>query len=482
MPLPERIILWLLTAWLAVFLPAADEPESFDALADSLAAKAFPSDDAGVDAWPAIERAIAQVHQSSTAFTEAADAQFTRTSPSLYEPVEELPDLPADQLPLAKSMQREYLERLEHAGVWRTLAEAAIAPRCRPPLVRYSDMGTELFTSLRIATLSAAMQARFAADRGDWDVLHDALLAMAACASASEARGTMIGALFAFALDQRLALVLCETLPRVNPTTRDIRTLRAHLQAARSRRLTLAQVLAFEELFWIENEAMNRNFADRWPVNGVRRGGDFVVEIGVLDLSFMRGEAPPLWPRIGVAVFGPLLADRTASRAAMGLGLRAFVREMQPEHPYATRSARTFEEHARALPLRFIIESRTLLHATTLMRRAMGLLKTRETIDAGTELVLALASYRAAHAVYPPTLESLVPDHIATIPRDTLAPDGRFRYRPSTDAKAYTLYSVGLDGEDNDAAAHADIESALGPSGKGTDYVFVPSASPHKPR
>jgi hypothetical protein len=482
MPLPDRIILWLLTAWLAVFLPPANEPQSYDSIVEPLAAKVFPGADAGTDAWPAIERATAQVHQSSSKFADEAEDRFPGTFVTAYEPVVENADVTPDQHGAAAEMQREFFERLAEAGVWRTLAEAATAPRCRPPLVRYSDMRVELFSSLRIAAQAAGMQARLSADRGDWRTLQDALLSIKSCARAAEARGTMIAALVAFALDRVFSFSLCESLPRTHPTAEEIRSLRESLAAARARRLTLAQTIAFEAPFWFDNEAVNRNFADRWPVNGVRRSGELVLEIGVLDLSSLTGQAPSLWPKIAVAMLGPLLADRSASRMAIELGLRAFVRETQTQAPPAAPSGKAFDEYARAMPLQFILESRALVHSTTIMRRATGLMSARETIDGGLDLVLALAAYRAEHGVYPPTLASLVPGHIDTIPRDPHAPDGRFRYRPSTDAKTYTLYSVGLDAEDNNAAASEPIGTALESKGKGTDYVFVPYAGPNKQR
>jgi hypothetical protein len=59
---------------------------------------------------------------------------------------------------------------------------------------------------------------------------------------------------------------------------------------------------------------------------------------------------------------------------------------------------------------------------------------------------LALRAYRADHEKYPPTLESLVPQHLSEIPLDPFS-NQPFVYRPATED--FVLYSVGGDAVDN---------------------------------
>lgn len=73
---------------------------------------------------------------------------------------------------------------------------------------------------------------------------------------------------------------------------------------------------------------------------------------------------------------------------------------------------------------------------------------------AATRIMLALERYRSDHAEYPATLDALAPDYLDAISWDPFAPDGRFIYRrgqaqSESAAFGYTLYSVGLDGVDN---------------------------------
>jgi len=83
----------------------------------------------------------------------------------------------------------------------------------------------------------------------------------------------------------------------------------------------------------------------------------------------------------------------------------------------------------------------------------------------GLRVMLALELYRAAEGDYPPTLEALAPKHIPSVPRDRVS--GRalsyFLADPSKDpyGRGYVLYSVGVDGVDNDGVAAADPVTPL---------------------
>lgn len=78
--------------------------------------------------------------------------------------------------------------------------------------------------------------------------------------------------------------------------------------------------------------------------------------------------------------------------------------------------------------------------------------RARTTRD-GVRVLVAIERYRAAHAAPPPTLDALVPQFLPALPPDWLAASGSFRYVLIPDHSGpglpYTLYSVGLDGKDD---------------------------------
>ncbi len=64
---------------------------------------------------------------------------------------------------------------------------------------------------------------------------------------------------------------------------------------------------------------------------------------------------------------------------------------------------------------------------------------------------LALRAYRADHKKYPAALAALVPGYLLRVPNDPFArlPNTPLRYKPASDSKTATLYSVGPDGKDD---------------------------------
>jgi hypothetical protein len=62
-------------------------------------------------------------------------------------------------------------------------------------------------------------------------------------------------------------------------------------------------------------------------------------------------------------------------------------------------------------------------------------------------LALALRAYRLEQNAYPKSLSQLSPRYLKATPRDPLAHNLAFRYKPQQET--YILYSVGPDGNDN---------------------------------
>lgn len=98
---------------------------------------------------------------------------------------------------------------------------------------------------------------------------------------------------------------------------------------------------------------------------------------------------------------------------------------------------------------------------------------------AGTRLMLGIELYRARTGDYPRSLDDLTRAILEELPTDPYAPDGRFGYRRLARdedplGRAYLLYSVGADGEDNDAATDESrpLKGIRSPDKGGLDFII----------
>ena len=73
------------------------------------------------------------------------------------------------------------------------------------------------------------------------------------------------------------------------------------------------------------------------------------------------------------------------------------------------------------------------------------------------ETALALAVYRARHGRYPQSLQALMPELLAEVPRDLFTADRKVIYRRQEDG--YLLYSVGPNGRDDGGNLEAPMET-----------------------
>ncbi len=101
--------------------------------------------------------------------------------------------------------------------------------------------------------------------------------------------------------------------------------------------------------------------------------------------------------------------------------------------------------------------------------------------SSGTRLLLAIELHRARAGQPPDSLDALVPDILPALPEDPFAPGGRFVYRrldtPDKHGRAYLLYSVAADGQDNNASPLPGDRpfDAFNDDEPGTDYLFTPA-------
>lgn len=116
---------------------------------------------------------------------------------------------------------------------------------------------------------------------------------------------------------------------------------------------------------------------------------------------------------------------------------------------------------------------------------AVELNATRAMFVKSAKIMLALEIYKRRHGAYPAVLDDLVPDVIEELPADPISGRG-FGYRalPERDAqgRAYLLYSIGYDGEDNggregDQTAQLHVRRGE-PEGHGHDWVINEARDP----
>lgn len=121
--------------------------------------------------------------------------------------------------------------------------------------------------------------------------------------------------------------------------------------------------------------------------------------------------------------------------------------------------------------MRFWLALETLTAWDTALAKAARLDVVREQVVAA----IALKRHKLRHGRLPPTLDALVPEFLATVPRDWFA-DAPMRYRPGADG-TYELYSVGPDGVDDGGDSRNTQDEVRGLQ-LGRDMVWPRRASP----
>jgi hypothetical protein len=110
-----------------------------------------------------------------------------------------------------------------------------------------------------------------------------------------------------------------------------------------------------------------------------------------------------------------------------------------------------------------------MLDASLLERRA-GVALIEQAEQSALALALALRVYRDRTGEYPLTLDALVPNVLSSLPIDPFSTGG-IRYALMSGGESYILYSVGLDGVDDDGA---HTRGALTRFSAGGDSVLFP--------
>lgn len=473
---------WALIAVLANLLPVAARDGALDAEYEALAQRVFGVHDAGKNTWQTFLDATSAINAANERFSEEFDRAFQNVDfcDLTMRPADTR--LAPEQRGQLLEMQRRAVREIAETGVWGVLAESALAEQLRGPICRSGTMGEQMATlsSARTAALIGVTRLGFAAEDGDWSAFTETILANVACARAAESGGALVNWLLAVAIDRRTAAAFFEHVTALKPTAAQCRAFDQRLVAAHAHRLSAADVAALEGLFWLDHQSRNGEFATAWPVRGVRRVAAVSWPIGRMNPvqiieDAQRTDHPLEW--LAQAALSLHLSSRQESRNMLRLGAWRLGRLLSEPRSTRQASLELFERALQQLPLRYLPESDMLQDLLDLFLRNDSWEEIIQAERHAVRLVLALMAYKADTGAFPARLESLTPRYLDTLPSDSFAPDGMFRYRRSENAPGFTLYSTGLDGKDDHGARAANEFATFQPEGVGTDRVFVPAAA-----
>lgn len=475
-------MLWTIIAVLANLLPVGGQGGSIDADYETLARRVFGVHGAGRNAWAAFLEASAATKAANERFSEEFDRAFQNADfcDLTMRPADTR--LAPDQHGELLAMQRRAVREIAETGAWSVLAESALAEQLQGPICRAGTMDEQmaLLSRARIAALIGLTRARFAAEDGDWSAFTETILANVASARAAESGGALVNWLLAVAIDRRTAAVFFEHVTALKPTAAQCRAFDQRLAAADARRLSAAEVAAFEGLFWLDYQTESGTFATAWPVRGVRRVAEISWPIGRMNVAQIvedaqRADHPLEW--LAQAALSPHLSSRSESRNVLRLGAWRLGRLLSEAPSTRQASFDRFEKELQHLPLRYLPESDMLQDLLDLFRRNDCWEEITRAERHAVRVVLALLAFKADTGAFPESLANLSPRYLDRLPPDPFAPDGMFRYRRTDTTPGFTLYSTGLDGKDDQGARAADEIAPFQPAGAGTDRVFVPVAA-----
>lgn len=210
-------------------------------------------------------------------------------------------------------------------------------------------------------------------------------------------------------------------------------------------RQTLIQALRGESLFGTKQY-------DLW----LGAEGRSEPAVGVTDEAVQVGPVPTgMFPRL------PFFAPRGVFRRNQIHHVRAFDRLVadvrDPEWPRTLEGLDGELMDDRAYSRRLGLVPRTpsnMLPSMLMpaMRKTQGKAARMMVIARLGEVACALERYRLRHGAYPESLDRLVPDYVADIPKDPMTAEA-LRYERTGDGW-FTLWSVGLNGRDDGGIVH----------------------------
>ncbi|MEO1535681.1 MAG: hypothetical protein AAFS11_09010, partial [Planctomycetota bacterium] len=228
----------------------------------------------------------------------------------------------------------------------------------------------------------------------------------------------------------------------------------------------LAEVDAGRPEFTLEGELL-------WGLDSVQRSHDRRGRLMLSQLAVVQGADAPLPPIVNLASIVMPRRETTERAFRSYYGRLIELASLTPA-----------ERRAGGDELERIEESidgkqvllRTIVPA---MDRAVQSFDAAAVDLVGLRTLIAIERFRAERGELPAALAELVPEYLDAEPADPWAESGALVYRLNDSELGYVLYSIGGDGEDNDAARpektqrrQAD-QRALTGRATGTDYVFT---------
>lgn len=363
----------------------------------------------------------------------------------------------ADAPAKAKEIAHEYVDRVKASTLpadLKTVREARLIARPAPKGALIDILLPELGDCRRAARFSRA-RAVLAAEAGDWDQFVEAIADTRGLSRACNRDPVLISHLVSVAIDSMAADVMREMIIAHDIPEPTLEKLAAVFADDPSRR-PLADTFEAERLFFLDMSQRTHDKSGRFipsSAAGLSSGG-----IGGGTAS------PP-------AITNVLSIAMPSKEQTESLAERVYARMKElAAMPRSQRRGDADSYLGIEIPQRYILIS--------LMAPAIGkaISATDQCVQQlrATQIMIALERYRSAKGAYPERTAELVPTFLPAIPEEPYSSKG-FIYKRGAAARAgYTLYSVGDDDEDNNAARAPSEFDALKAEGKGTDFVFVP--------
>lgn len=483
MPLPELILLWIITALAARSGTPMPPDPAIAVQCAALAARVFPPASAGEDAWPSMRHILIEIKAAHDAFSDRANRELPfHVGNSIFELPGNAPPsrtTPAENDRIT-SFRRDTIDELTRRGVWPALARCGTLPRCRPPLFDYRGGFNLEISRLRIAAQCAAQRAAFCAREHDWDGAAEAILAIEACARAAAAQGPFISTLLASSIVDTSDEAQTGLLVHIKPTAAQAESLLAARRGARSLTLSFHHAMEFEVLFNLG--AMSSGFSGHPLARGARHlphpEKDFPDLFSAASERAQQADHILRHPVIAAAA--PLFCrypdSALITRAMLSRTARVFARPIHPAH--AVAALNKIADSVWNLPTTALPDAAMLDALIRIYAKVIDTSRRRECVSNASLILLALAAYHAEHSDYPASLDQLAPKYFPdALPRDPLAPDLVFRYRRES-PDGFILYTVGFDGEDNNGTPAEEPDSALRDRAPGTDFILGGRATP----
>lgn len=345
-----------------------------------------------------------------------------------------------------------FVQTLNTMKTWEILTRLSadgsfVAARPVEPLL--DEMYPETTQSWLVVQL-LAVRMRLAQQAGDIDLFISSLDQGRMLARAVGGRGLMLNGLVSLGID---TVVLAEVKRAVLAGSLDRDACERVLDALAARPEPMDMGVAFGGERFYALDAIER-FFDK--VNREVAAGDLKAPPDIMDrgLGIVSPKAEQL--RLANKLFDGAVQSCSVDRTTRAVGLQAMDEVME--------LVDAEDSYPRLQPLSLVIPP--------FEQTRKGERRHRVELG-GVRVMLALEMHKSRTGHFPESLDALVPV-LGQIPSDPYGADQPLRYRRSENAEGYVLYTVGLDGEDNQGQEHPqNAQDAVGSlTAKGYDFVI----------